>query len=146
MSALRPKFYNAWFCPFAQRAWIGLLHKSIDFEYIEQDPYNKTPEWLAINPKGLVPVIDNNGKKVNESAICLEYIDEEYKDTKNMIMPHDPYKRAYARMWGDHVGKTLIPQYYSILMKTDKERETSKKEFMKNLELLLEVCDWFFFF
>lgn len=45
-----PKLYCAWFCPFAQRAWIALEAKGVDFEYIEQDPYNKTPEWLSINP------------------------------------------------------------------------------------------------
>ena len=27
-----------------------MLTKGVDFEYIEQDPYNKSPEWLAINP------------------------------------------------------------------------------------------------
>lgn len=44
MSGGIPKLYCAWFCPFAQRAWIALEAKGVDFEYIEQDPYNKTPE------------------------------------------------------------------------------------------------------
>ena len=37
------KLYAAWYCPFAQRAWMGLLHKSLAFEYIEVDPYRKQP-------------------------------------------------------------------------------------------------------
>jgi len=40
---------------------------------VEQDPYNKTPEWLAINPRGLVPTIVHNGKS---RAQGLEYADE----------------------------------------------------------------------
>ena len=48
-----PKLYSAWFCPFAQRAWIALLAKGTEFEYVEKDPYNKTPELLAANPRGL---------------------------------------------------------------------------------------------
>ena len=29
------KFYSAWYCPFAQRVWMALLHKGLAFEYIE---------------------------------------------------------------------------------------------------------------
>ncbi|MFA9420073.1 MAG: glutathione S-transferase N-terminal domain-containing protein [Gammaproteobacteria bacterium] len=40
------KFYNAWYCPFAQRAWMALVYKDIDFDYIEIDPYDFTDSWL----------------------------------------------------------------------------------------------------
>ena len=53
----RPVLYCAWFCPFAQKSWIALVHKGVEFEYREQDPYHKSPEWLAINPRGLVPAL-----------------------------------------------------------------------------------------
>jgi glutathione S-transferase len=33
------KLYNAWYCPFAQRAWMALVYKGIDFEYVEVDHY-----------------------------------------------------------------------------------------------------------
>jgi glutathione S-transferase len=36
------KLYTAWYCPFAQRAWMTLVHKNINFDYIEVDPYDKT--------------------------------------------------------------------------------------------------------
>lgn len=46
-------FYCAWFCPFAQRAWIALLEKGVNFEYIEYNPYKeKTKEFLQLNPRG----------------------------------------------------------------------------------------------
>ena len=53
----KPILHCAWFCPYAQRSWIALRHKGVDFEYKEQDPYDKSPEWLAINPRGLVPAL-----------------------------------------------------------------------------------------
>lgn len=43
------KFYSAWYCPFAQRAWMTLLHKGLVFEYIEVDPYRKSRWWLEIS-------------------------------------------------------------------------------------------------
>ena len=61
------KLYCAWFCPFAQRAWIALLEKGVPFEYIEYNPYaEKTPEFLKLNPRGLVPVLEVGGKSVYE--------------------------------------------------------------------------------
>ena len=46
------KLYSAWYCPFAQRAWMTLLLKQIDFEYIEVDPYQET-EWWSDTSRGL---------------------------------------------------------------------------------------------
>ncbi|KAK2186874.1 hypothetical protein NP493_185g01012 [Ridgeia piscesae] len=80
-----PKLYCAWFCPFAQRAWISLLHKGIEFEYIEQDPYDKSAEWLAVNPRGLVPAILHNGRAVYESQVCIEYVDDAWPGGKSLL-------------------------------------------------------------
>ena len=52
------KLYNAWYCPFAQRAWMALEHKGIDFEYVEVDPYNQTDWWMKVSRgDSLVPVL-----------------------------------------------------------------------------------------
>jgi Glutathione S-transferase, N-terminal domain len=31
--------YCSWFCPFAQRAWIALEEKDVDYKYVEINPY-----------------------------------------------------------------------------------------------------------
>jgi len=62
MSANKPSLYKSWFCPYAQRAWIALLAKGVDFEEVEHDPYNKSEDWLKISPRGLIPVIVHNGR------------------------------------------------------------------------------------
>jgi len=136
-----PKFYNAWFCPFAQRAWIALLEKKVNFEYVEQNPYNKTPEWLAINPRGMVPVIVHKGKSVYESMVCIEYVDEEWS-TGNNLLPSDPYHRARARILCDHISKKVVPPFYQILMKKAKEeRDSAKKSLVAALSELFSNFD-----
>jgi len=130
------KLYNAWFCPFGQRAWIALIHKGVDFEYVEQNPYDKTPEWLAVNPRGLVPTIVNNGHSVYDSFICVEYVDEAWPNSKNLL-PKDPYQRAWARIWSDHISKKIVPSYYAVLMKkNEEEREHYKQELLTAVSLI----------
>ena len=124
-----PTLYNAWFCPFAQRAWLSLLEKEVEFSYFEQDPYNKSPEWLAVNPKGLVPAIVHNNKVIVESTVCIEYVDEAWHTGKNLL-PSDPYERAQVRLLSDHISKKFVPPYYQMLIKKD---ETERTEAKKNL-------------
>lgn len=104
------KLYAGWFCPFVQRTWITLNEKSIDYQYIEINPYHKDPEFLKLNPRGLVPTlgvpvpapavsVNPNGgrnddaangaakvktrqlKPIYESIVIAEYLDEHYSDT-----------------------------------------------------------------
>lgn len=58
------RFFSAWFCPYAQRAWIALEHTGVPFERIEalklnedRNSYWKDDRLLAVNPKGLVPTL-----------------------------------------------------------------------------------------
>ena len=136
-----PTLYNAWFCPFAQRAWLALLEKKVQFNYIEQDPYNKTPEWLAVNPRGLVPAIVHNGKAVYESAVCIEYVDEAWK-TDKQLLPCDPFERAQVRILSDHISKKVVPPFYQLLMKKgDKERVEAAESILSGLKSLYSDFD-----
>ncbi|KAK3705150.1 hypothetical protein QZH41_003749 [Actinostola sp. cb2023] len=111
-----------------------MLAKKVEFEYIEQNPYNKTPEWMAISPTGLVPVIVHGGDRIYESAICIEYIDEAFK-TDVSLLPKDPFKRAYARIWGAFLTTKVIPHFYAILLKqTKEEQEEAKDKFLEGLK------------
>ena len=133
-----PTLYNAWFCPFAQRAWLALLEKGVQFTYVEQDPYNKSPEWLAVNPKGLVPAIVHNGKVIIESTVCIEYVDEAW-NTERHLLPSDPYERAQIRILSDYITKKVVPPYYQMLMKKgEAERTEAKKNLIEALTSLFE--------
>lgn len=135
MSSL-PTLYNAWFCPFAQRAWLALLEKGVQFNYVEQDPYNKTPEWLAVNPRGMVPAIVHKGKSIYESPVCIEYVDEAWT-TDKQLLPREPYERAWVRILSDHISKKVVPPFYRLLMKKDeKEREEAAQSIIEALKTL----------
>jgi len=98
-----------------------LVHKKVDFEYREQDPYEKSPEWLAVNPRGLVPALVVGSDVVIESGIINEYIEEAWPGKGCSLLPPltDPLKRSKARIWVDFIGKKLVPPFYRILQRQD---------------------------
>ena len=101
----------------------------VPFEYIEQDPYNKSAEWLAINPRGLVPVLIHNGQNVYESLICIEYLEDSWPQTApHLLPPNDAYQRARARLLSEHISKKIIPHFYACLQKQSPAERTQAAE------------------
>jgi len=66
---------------------------------------NKTPEYLAINPNGLVPTIDDDGFILWESNACVRYLAAKYG--KGQLWPADPQLAASAGRWMDWQLSTL---------------------------------------
>lgn len=131
------KLYCAWYCPFAQRTWVGLLRKGIDFEYVEQNAFDKTAEWLALTPRGQVPVMVHSGNVIYESLVCLEYLEDTWPDNGKALLPKDPYQRAKIRMWCEFIGSKVVAKFYALLMKKSAPARTHIKE--EVLKALLEL-------
>ena len=71
-----------------------------------------TPQFLAINPKAVVPVLVHNGEVVPESTVICEYLEEVFSD--HPIYPDDPLLRAKARIWTKAVDEELHPACSAI--------------------------------
>lgn len=143
------KLYGGWFCPFVQRSWIVLHEKRIPHQYVEINPYNKAPEFLALNPRGLVPTLGvqsaTGGKRrpLYESVVLCEYLDEAYADeTENgpPLLPRDPYERARCRIWIDHVGSKVVPGFYRFIQHTPDKAYTideARENFLGHVRTLV---------
>lgn len=79
------KFYAGWFCPFVQRAWMVLEEKKIPYQYIEVNPYHKPQSLLSLNPRGLVPTLEYEGKPLYESNVIMEFLDDAFPDCKGSL-------------------------------------------------------------
>ena len=62
---------------------------------------NKTPEYLAMNPTGLVPTIEDDGFKLWESHSIVRYLAA--KHAAGTLYPADLRARADAERWMDWV-------------------------------------------
>jgi glutathione S-transferase len=88
--------YNAARCPYAARARIVLAEKDLEVEVVEIDLSDR-PDWLyEKNPKGRVPVIEEDGWVLPESAVIMEYLEERYPEPP--LLPPDPADRAAVRL------------------------------------------------
>ncbi|KAF9447257.1 glutathione S-transferase [Macrolepiota fuliginosa MF-IS2] len=74
-----------------------LYEKEIPFEFISVDlrgGAQKTPDHLAKQPFGQVPVIDDDGFILYESRAIIQYLDEKYPNQGTKLIPTDPRERA----------------------------------------------------
>lgn len=93
-------FYYLSGSPFSWKVWLSLERKDIayDLKILSADAGDlKTPQFLAINPRGKVPVIIDDGFELSESSAIIEYLEEQYPASGSQLWPAEAKVRALAR-------------------------------------------------
>jgi glutathione S-transferase len=88
---------------------IALAEKHLSWEPIHVNlraNEHKTPEFLALNPYGKVPVLLDQGAVIYESTVVNEYLEDRFPDPP--LMPHDPLGRAEVRLWEDYGDNAFL--------------------------------------
>jgi glutathione S-transferase len=90
---------------------LGVAHKHFDLPHghARQDS-----AYLAMNPNGLVPTIDDDGFVLWESNSCVRYIAAKFG--AGSLWPTDPRKRADAERWMDWQLTTLSSPSWTIFL------------------------------
>ncbi|AFZ50998.1 glutathione S-transferase family protein [Dactylococcopsis salina] len=94
---------------------------SIPYEFVVLDMENgehKKPDFLAINPMGKVPAIDDNGFYLWESGAILSYLSDQYDSEKRSIQ-----ERGKINQWILFANATLGP---GIFIESNRETEKPK--------------------
>jgi stringent starvation protein A len=104
--------YDAARCPFCARVRIVLHEKDVPVEPVAIDLADR-PAWLyEKNPSGKVPVLEEDGWLLAESAVIDEYLNERYLDPP--LLPDDPAERASARLFVFRFDEYLGEPYYAF--------------------------------
>ena len=97
-------------CPYVQRAAIVLAEKGVPFDRIDIDLDNK-PEWfLAISPRGKVPLLKVGADVLFESSSIVGYVDEVREPR---LHPQHPATRAHHRAWMEF-GSAILGDIWTI--------------------------------
>jgi maleylpyruvate isomerase len=94
------------------RARIALNLKGIPYEPVCLDlrppaADHLTPEFLAINPQGLIPALVHDGTSVAQSLAIIEYLEETHPEPP--LLPSSPADRACVRSMALAVACDMHP-------------------------------------
>ena len=64
------------------------------------------PDYLKLNPKGVVPTLVHDGKPMIESTLICEYLDETFPEPP--LTPADPWPKSRMRVWSKMVDEGLF--------------------------------------
>jgi glutathione S-transferase len=84
----------------SQKVRLQLEEKQIACEdrYVDLLKGEQTrPEFLALNPRGVVPVLVHDGAVIIESTVIMEYIEDVFAQAP--LRPDAPAERARMRVW-----------------------------------------------
>src|SRR5262249_8033798 len=83
----------------SQRVRFVLQAKGLPFDERKLDLFagdQLKPEYLAINPNGVVPSLLHDGRSIIDSSVIMEYRDEVFPSPER-LEPDDPVERAKMR-------------------------------------------------
>jgi glutathione S-transferase len=98
------RLYHAWASTCSQKVRLALAEKDIAYDGVVLNLRRfeqLKPEFLAVNPQGVVPVLDHDGFIVCESTVINDYLDDAFPETS--LRPADAKGRARVAMWNRYV-------------------------------------------
>ncbi|WP_179040063.1 maleylacetoacetate isomerase [Rhizobium leguminosarum] len=150
--------YDYWRSSASYRVRIALNLLGVDYQTVSinlLEGAHKTPEYLALNPQGLVPTLVINGKTLTQSLAIIEYLAElrpEYG-----LLPSDIADRQKVRALAYAVAMDIHPicnlhvvSHLTTLTDKTNAREEWMKHFiadgLRKLEAMLGKADGAFSF
>ena len=113
--------YDADRCPYCARVRIVLAEKSVPHDTVVVDLADR-PAWLyEKNPLGKVPVLEEDGLCIPESAVIMELLEERFPEPP--LYPADPGQRALARLAVWRFDDEFSRDYYAARRGDDGSRE-----------------------
>lgn len=101
--------FDYWRSSASYRLRIALNLAGIDYHSVTVDLVkgeHKSPEHLARNPQGFVPVLEIDGLRLTQSLAILDYLDQ----TRALgLLPEDPAERAQAQALAHSIAVDLHP-------------------------------------
>jgi maleylacetoacetate isomerase len=92
------KLHGYWRSSAAYRVRIAFNIKQLRVEHLPRslrDGEQRSPDYLALNPQGLVPALQVGEQVLTQSLAIIEYLDETHPVPK--LLPVDPLARAQVR-------------------------------------------------
>jgi glutathione S-transferase len=88
--------YHHPLCPFSRLVRVVLAEKKLEVEPRIEKAWERRPDFLALNPAGLLPVlVEEDGTALADSTAIAEYLEEISREM--LLLPAEPAARAEVR-------------------------------------------------
>ncbi|SCX98531.1 glutathione S-transferase [Pseudomonas sp. NFACC37-1] len=140
----RATLYSFRRCPYAMRARMALRYSAVDMAIVEVSLKAKPDEMLALSSKGTVPVLQVDGRVIDESLEIMNWALAQH-DPQDWRLLDDPEGQALTaalieendQVFKLHLNRYKYPERYP---EHPKEHYRSQGEdFLRRLEVLLET-------
>ena len=106
------RLHTYWRSSAAYRVRIVLALKGLEFESVPRHLLRdggeqRRPDYLALNPQGLVPALEHDGHVLTQSLAICEYLDERFPEPP--LLPATPHDRAAVRAMALAVACDIHP-------------------------------------
>ncbi|MDX1975617.1 MAG: glutathione S-transferase family protein [Rickettsiales bacterium] len=96
--------YHTPMSPFCRKIRMLLGEKGLEFQLVQENPWDRNLDFFALNPAGEVPVlVEEDGTVVSGAYAIGEYLEDTYINTN--LLGETPNERAETRRlvdWFDH--------------------------------------------
>jgi maleylpyruvate isomerase len=92
------------------RVRIALNLKGLSYQQVShhlRTGAQRSPDYLQLNPQGLVPTLEIDGETLTQSMAICEYLEERYPDPP--LLPKSPLERAKVRAFADAIACDIHP-------------------------------------
>jgi maleylpyruvate isomerase len=106
----RMRFYGYFRSSAAYRCRIAFNLKGVAPEFARihlRRGDQRAPDFLALNPQGLVPALDIGGRVLTQSLAIIEWLDETRPEPP--LLPRDPLERAEVRAFALAIAADIHP-------------------------------------
>ncbi|CAN6455518.1 unnamed protein product [Victoria cruziana] len=113
------KVYGAAYASCARRVLACLIEKGVDFEIIPVDLLTgeqKKPEFLQLQPFGMVPVIQDGDFTLYESRAIIRYYAQKYADQGTNLLGKTLEEKATVEQWLEVEGQNFNPHIYILVL------------------------------
>jgi maleylacetoacetate isomerase len=104
------RLYTFWRSSAAYRVRIALNLKGLPFQSVPKKfkgAEHRQPDYLAVNPQGLIPALDHAGQILSQSLAIIEYLDEIQRDPP--LLPPNALDRARVRSLAQAIACDIHP-------------------------------------
>ncbi|GLJ52556.1 hypothetical protein SUGI_1118410 [Cryptomeria japonica] len=142
------KLYGPQFASCTRRVLACFLEKNTDFEIVLLDMLareHKKTEFLALQPFGKVPAVQDGNLTLFESRAIIRYYAEKYAEQGTCLLGKTLEEKALIEQWLEVEGQNFCPHSYALinqLVFAPRVNAPQDKEFIESsAQKLGEVLD-----